>query len=103
MPSEPKPLFRAEALRPRLAGFALPASLSEARKKLGQWAEMLATQNADHFKETELLPEFITDLFINLLGYTGPVAGAAVYTLKREALIQIDGKFADAALGRFSP
>jgi hypothetical protein len=28
--------------------------------------------------------------------------GLEVYTLKRESLVQVDGKFADAALGRFT-
>ena len=52
-------------------------------------------------KETELLADFIRDIFSDLLGYTGPASGLPVYTLKREALVEVDGKFADAALGRF--
>ncbi len=54
-------------------------------------------------KETELLPDFLRDVFGELLGYTGPAAGGDLYTLKREALVQVDGKYADAALGRFGP
>ncbi len=42
------------------------------------------------------------DVFGQVLGYTGPAAGRRRYTLKREATVQVDGKFADAALGRFS-
>ncbi len=52
-------------------------------------------------KETELLPDFLRDVFGALLGYTGPADGGDLYTLKREALVQVDGKYADAALGRF--
>src|SRR5207302_10941423 len=34
--------------------------------------------------------------------YTGPASGADQYTLKREKTVEVDGKFADAVLGRFS-
>ena len=40
-------------------------------------------------------------MFADLLGFIGPASGLPVYTLKRESLIQVDGKFADAGLGRF--
>ena len=53
-------------------------------------------------KETELLGDFIADVFGQILGYTGPAGATDRYTLKREATVQVDGKFADAALGRFS-
>src|SRR5258708_27004085 len=53
-------------------------------------------------KETELLGDFLRDVFGDLLGYIGPASGSAVYTLKRESLVQVDSKFADAALGRFT-
>src|SRR5262245_4110905 len=102
MPTEAKPLFRVEALRPKVLGFHPPPVDPGHRQKLTHWADLLATKQADAMKETELLADFITDVFVNLLGYTGPASGAATYTLKREALIQVDGKFADAALGRFS-
>jgi hypothetical protein len=41
-------------------------------------------------------------VFGDLLGYVGPASGLPVYILKRESLVQVDGKFADAALGRFT-
>jgi hypothetical protein len=50
-------------------------------------------------KETELLADFIRDVFVDLLGYVPPPA--MPYTLKREALVEVDGKFADAGFGRF--
>src|SRR5947207_2319637 len=102
MPADAKPLFRPEALRPKLAGFTLPPSAEAARSKLADWTALLGSPGADALKETELLPSFIQDVFQDLLGYTGPAGGAPRYTLKREALVEVDGKFADAALGRFS-
>src|SRR5713101_1428316 len=102
MPGEAKPLFRADALRPKLVGFGLPTGSGEGRKKLGSWVNLLANKQAEAMKETELLPGFITDLFERLLGFAGPESGGTTYTLKREALIKVDGKQADAALGRFA-
>jgi hypothetical protein len=102
MPAVAKPLFRPEALRPKLSAFSVPAAVVAARSKLGNWTKLLATKQAETMKETELLGEFITDVFGQLLGYTGPAGGTARYTLKREATVQVDGKFADAALGGFS-
>jgi hypothetical protein len=74
-------------------------------------------------KETALLPDFLADLFRGLLGYTGPVGASGVaddvsrrylpgepsaptdvggyYTLSRERHVEVDGKVADAVLGRF--
>ena len=51
--------------------------------------------------ETSLLPDFLTDFFYGLLGYTGPAQGPGAYTLSRERHVEVDGKFADAVLGRF--
>ena len=36
----------------------------------------LASGRADEFKETALLPDFLSDIFCGLLGYTGPAASA---------------------------
>jgi hypothetical protein len=102
MPTPPKPLFRPEALRPKLVAFAVPPAAAAARVKLAHWAKLLTSRQADHLKETELLGDFLRDVFVDLLGYTGPADGAEPYTLKREATVEVDGKFADAALGQFS-
>src|SRR5882724_7405116 len=102
MPADAKPLFRRDALRTKLAAFTLPPTASAARPKLGHWADFLASKAADRMKETELLGEFIRDVFGDLLGYIGPSSNAPIYTLKREPIVQVDGKFADAALGRFT-
>ncbi len=99
MPADVKPLFRPDALRPKLAGFAVPPAAVAARPKLAVWVKLLASDASRQHKETELLPNFITDVFEAILGYV-PVPQTP-YTIKRESLIEVDGKFADAALGRF--
>ncbi len=101
MPTPAKSLFRPEALRPKLAAFTVPPSAVAARAKLADWAKLLASEPAAAMKESELLPGFLADVFFQILGYTGPATSAPYYTLKREATIQVDGKFADGALGRF--
>ncbi|QDU20739.1 Eco57I restriction-modification methylase domain-containing protein [Urbifossiella limnaea] len=101
MAVESKPLFRPEAIRPVVESVVLMPASTQPRVKLGKWAALLSTAAADKKKETELLPDYLRDVFVELLGYTGPADGGPVYTLKREALVQVDGKYADAALGRF--
>lgn len=102
MPVSAKPLFRPEALRPRLKNFTISGTARKAQGKLADWARLFESGEADRMKETELLAEFLTHVFIDLLGYTGPASGTGRYTLKREATVEVNGKFADAALGRFS-
>src|SRR5260370_30164800 len=102
MPTDAKPLFRPDALRTKLAAFTFPTASASARPKLTDWANLLGSKDAEKMKETELLGEFLRDVFGDLLGYIGPASGSKVYTLKRETLVQVDGKFADAALGRFT-
>ena len=69
--------------------------------KLQHWADLIASGRADDFKETALLPDFLTDIFCDLLGYTRPAGPADTFTLSRETHVEVDGKFADAVLGRF--
>ena len=101
MPLEAKPLFRPDVLRPHLAAFQLPPRVAACRQKLADWSKLLNSPEADKKKEKELLPDFLTDFFYNLLGYTGPASGQTVYTMSREKHVVVDGKFADAALGKF--
>ena len=96
MPADGKPLFRRDALRTKLAAFMLPATALALGPKLEGWAGLLASKAADKMKETELIDDFIRDVFGDLLGYVGPSSNAPIYTLKREAIVQVDGKFADA-------
>jgi hypothetical protein len=102
MAFELKPLFNPEIVRQRLLGFTLPDSVELALPRVRHWAELIASGKADAFKETELLPEFISDIFGQLLGYTGPAGPGDGFTLSREAHVEVDGQFADAVLGRFS-
>lgn len=99
MPTEIKPLFRPDALRSKWKGFAVPVLSDSAGRKLANWSALLGSKQAEYRKETELLADFIRDVFVDLLGYLPPPA--APYTLRREALVKVDGKFADACLGVF--
>ena len=71
------------------------------RPKLGHWAELIASGRADDFKEQEILPDFLTDFFCELLGYSRPADGGQRYTISRERHVEVNGKFADAVLGDF--
>ena len=103
--------------------------MAEWQPKLQHWAGLIASGRADDFKETALLPDFLTDIFCGLLGYTGlagaqgsgsvrgqkrdhadlprklsgcaPSAGVDTYTFSRERHVEVDGKVADAVVGRF--
>ena len=101
MPVEAKPLFRPDVLRRDVATFALPEHVEAARPKLVHWAELIRSKKIDSFTEKELLPDFLTDFFCELLSYTRPADGGNVYTLSREKHVEVDGKFADAVLGQF--
>ena len=101
MALESKPLFHPEVLRQQVRSFNLPEQTAAWQPKLLHWAGLIASGRADEFKETALLPDFLTDIFCGLLGYTGPAEAADTYTLSRERHVEVDGEFADAALGRF--
>ena len=102
MAVETKPLFNPELVRQQVHTFALPDTVAAARPRLQHWADLIASGKADTFKETALLPEFLTDIFGQLLGYTGPAGAGDSFTLLRETHVEVDGQFADAALGRFT-
>ncbi len=101
MPVEAKPLFRPDVLRPHLQAFQWPDNLDKTKATLTRWGNMLATGRADKFKEQELLPDFLTEIFCEALGYTRPADHPERFTISREKHVQIDGKFADAVLGDF--
>ena len=101
MPVEAKPLFRPDVLRPHLMAFQLPAHVPGCRPKLKHWADLISSGRADSFKEREILPDFLTDFFCGLLAYTRPADGGERYTISRERLVEVNGKFADAVLGDF--
>jgi hypothetical protein len=63
MPTDAKPLFRPDALRNRLTAFTLPSAAFATRTKLTNWTDLLASKAAEKMKETELLADFIRDIF----------------------------------------
>jgi hypothetical protein len=63
MPALVKPFIRPEALRPKLAAFKARPSAAAGRGKLAGWVKHLASPKADKLKETELLWDFIRDVF----------------------------------------
>lgn len=102
MPIERKPLFRPDVMHQHLVAFQLPERIQTFRPKLTHWADLIASGRADKLNEKELLPDFLTDFFVELLGYTRPADGGQRYTLSREKHVQVDGKYADAVLGDFN-
>ncbi len=103
MAVESKPLFHPEVIRQQVRAFQMPKRVAAAQPRLNHWAELIASGRADTFKETALLPEFLTDIFVGLLGYSGPADPTDTFTLQRETHVEVDGQFADAVLGRFQP
>src|ERR1035437_5499566 len=101
MALESKPLFHPEVIRQQVRAFNLPERVADSQPKLQTWANLIASGRADDFKETELLPGFLTDIFCGLLGYTGPAGSGDIFTFSRERHVEVDGKVADAVLGRF--
>ncbi len=101
MPIEAKPLFRPDVVRARLAAFPMPAHVEAFRPRLTHWADLIGSGRADGFKEQEILPDFLTDFFVTLLGYTRPADGGQRYTISRERHVEVNGEFADAVLGEF--
>ena len=96
------------ALPPRRASTSpqsVPAS-RPSRRGTGEARQMggdARQRTADGFKEQELLPDFLTDVFCGVLGYSRAVDDKELYTFSREKHVQVDGKFADAVLGAFRP
>jgi hypothetical protein len=76
MALESKPLFHPEVTRQQVRAFNLPERVGDWRPKLQHWAGLIASGRADDFKEIALLPDFLTDIFCGLLGYTGSAASA---------------------------
>ena len=68
MPVEAKPLFRPDVLRRHLSAFQISEHVSAFQPKLEHWAELFSSGKANKFKEQELLPDFLTDFFCELLG-----------------------------------
>jgi hypothetical protein len=101
MALESKPLFHPEVLRQQVRAFNQPERVRDWQPKLQDWANLIASGRADTFNETALLPDFLSDIFCGLLGYSGPAESADSFTFSRERHVEVDGKVADAVLGRF--
>ena len=101
MALESKPLFHPEVLRQQVRAFSLPERVADSQPKLQPWAGLVASGWADDFKGIALLPDFLTDIFCGLLRYTGPAESPDTFTFSRERHVEVDGKVADAVLGRF--
>lgn len=102
MPLQPTPLFRPEVLRPHVSAFELNVDTLQARERLTGWVELLETPAGLERKETELLPDFLTDVFQRILGYRGPAERTdGRFSIAREKTVEVDGQFADAVLGTF--
>lgn len=102
MPVERKPLFRTEILAPRAAAMPSDQVPRQARDILQKWVRLLSSPRAEELNESELLPDYLSDVFYGVLGYHGPTGaseGGERYTLTREKRVEVDGKFADAVLG----
>lgn len=102
MPVEAKPLFRPDVVARRVRGFVLPERVVAAEGQLRNWAALVRDRvRFESYGEQELLPEFLSDVFGTVLGYTGPASGGARYTMSREKHVEVEGEFADAVLGVF--
>ena len=102
MPLEAKPLFRPDVLRARLDNFLMPPVTEAMRQTLTRWAELIGSNRIDRSGEQQILPDFLSDFFLGLLGYSGPAGGSERYTFSREQHVAVDGKFSDAVLGDFN-
>jgi hypothetical protein len=68
MAVESKPLFHPEVLRQQVRSFNLPGQTAVWQPRLQHWAALITSGRAVAFKESELLPGFLTDFFHGLLG-----------------------------------
>jgi hypothetical protein len=103
MPVDRKPLFRPEVIEAQAATGPREQVVDSAEAKtiLVRWAELLASPRAEALTERELLPDFLTEIFYGVLGYRGPAGTGESYTFSREKHVEVDGKVADAVVGRF--
>lgn len=103
MPLKPIPIFRPDVLAPRVKGFELPGEAQAGQDLLNRWVKLFRSKRGQEYKESELRADFVTHVFLEILGYTSPVSDDQQrYTLSREKLVEVDGKFADAVLGDFT-
>src|SRR6266853_738064 len=101
MALESKPHFHPDVIRQQVKSFTLPEQVGDWQPKLQHWAALISSGRAEDFKETALLPDFFTDIFCGLLGYTGPAEPGETFTFSRERHVEVDGKVPDALISGF--
>jgi hypothetical protein len=96
-----KQLFPHEFLIEYLNKFNLHQDprISEKKEIVKNWAEMLSVGRVSSEKEETLRPQFINDIFGEILGYNH--GNSSFYMLRLEQKSSIDATKADAALGFF--
>ncbi len=99
MPTDAKPLFRPEAVRPKVRAFALPPHAD--RGKIAKWAKMFTGSGRVKFKETEVRDEFRDDIYRDVLGDVTVSETPEAYSFKKELFVEAAGTYADAGFGRF--
>ena len=68
----------------------LPARIAQHRESLDKWAAMFQQGGkGNRFNEKEILPDFLTDIFCGLLGYTRPHDDAKRFTISREKHVEV--------------
>ena len=102
MPIQQQPLFRLDALRPKLDAFRMTPALEAKQHVLAKWRDFIATEKIDKLKETAILPSFIQEVFRGVLGYSFAMDSPQRYTFSQEQHVAVDGKFADGAIGVFN-
>jgi hypothetical protein len=80
-------------------GLSQPERVSQGRRNLEKWAEMISSGSINSHKEHEILRDFINDVFCDLLGYTRAADSPKRYAISREKHVEANGKFADVVLG----
>ena len=86
MPTDAKPLFRPEAVRPKLRAFELPPHAD--RGKAAKWAKTFAGAAKLKLKETEVRDEFLYDIFRDALGYVTVSDNRDAYSFKKEQFVE---------------
>ena len=86
-----KPLFRPEAVRPKVRAFTLPPHADQG--KIAKWAKVFATKSKVKLKETEVRDEFLYDIFRDVLGYVTVSDNPTAYSFKKEQFVKADAPF----------
>jgi hypothetical protein len=103
MPFELKLLFRPEVVHAAMRADPPPAPSEKALERLEFWRARLEGDGKRGVGEASHLADFIADVFGAALGYRSDVESPAAFTIARERVNPVDGKCADAIIGRFTP